>query len=94
MKPEYLHPKSRCEVLAGEEDFSNDVVTLGTCISMFVYIRVLFHFALTDESTGIHREIGGGIQMPEAKLQALLPFPAPPPERPGVLASQAWTNQM
>ena len=30
--------------------------------------------------------IGGGIQIPETKLQALLPFPAPPPERPGELA--------
>ena len=30
--------------------------------------------------------IGGGIQIPETKLQALLPFPAQPPERPGELA--------
>ena len=30
--------------------------------------------------------IGGGIQTPETKLQALLPFPSPPPERPGQLA--------
>ena len=33
------------------------------------------------------RGIGGGIQIPEAKLQAPLPFPVPPPEeRPGELA--------
>ena len=41
VEPEYQHPKSRCEVLAGEDDVSNDVITLGTCFSMFVYIRVL-----------------------------------------------------
>ena len=81
-------------MLAGEDVVSNDVITLGTCFSMFVYIRVLFHFALTAESTGSHREIGGGIQIPETKLQALLPFPTPPPERPGGLALQARANQM
>ena len=33
-----------------------------------------------------HKGIGGGIQIPERQLQALLPFPARPPERPGELA--------
>ena len=33
---------------------SNDVITLGTCFSMFVYIRTRFRFTL----------IGGGIQIP------------------------------
>ena len=28
---EYLHGKSRCEVMIGEDDISNDVITLGTC---------------------------------------------------------------
>ena len=36
---EYLHRKSRCEMLIGGDDISNDVITLGTCFSMFVYIR-------------------------------------------------------
>ena len=35
---EYLHRKSRCEMLTSGDD-SNDVITLGTCFSMFVYIR-------------------------------------------------------
>ena len=35
----YLHRKSRCEMLIGGNDISYDVVTLGTCFSMFVYIR-------------------------------------------------------
>ena len=88
---EYLHRKSRCEMLIGGADISDDVITLGTCFSMFVYIRARIRFALiggnlTAQSTGIHRGIGGKIQIPERQLQALLLFPAPPPERPGELA--------
>ena len=67
---EYLHRKSRCEGLIGGEDISNNVITLGTCFSMFVYICARFHFALiggnlTAQSTGSRRGIGGGIQIPE-----------------------------
>ena len=68
---EYLHRKSRCEMLIGGDDnISNDVITLGTCFSMFVNIRARFRFALsggnlTAQSTGSHRGIGGGIQIPE-----------------------------
>ena len=56
--------------------------------SMFVNICARFRFALigrnlTAQSTGKHRGIGGGIQIPETLLQAVLPFPAPPQERPG-----------
>ena len=36
---EYLRRKSQCEILIGGDDISNDVITLGTCFSMFVYIR-------------------------------------------------------
>ena len=65
--------------------------TAFTCFSMLVYIRARFRFALigenlTSQLTGSHRGIGGGIQIPGTKLQALLPFPAPPPEHPGELA--------
>ena len=92
---EFLHRKSQCEMLIGGDDFSNDVITLGTCFSMFVYIRACFHFALiggnlTAQSTGSHRGIGGGIQILETQLQALLPFPAPPPECSGELARRLW----
>ena len=41
---------------------------------------------MTAQSTGSHRGIGGGIEIPETLLEALLPFPSPPPERPGELA--------
>ena len=70
---EYLHQKSRCEMLIGGDDISNDVITLGTCFSMFVYIRARFRFALiggnlTAQSTGSYMGIGGGIQIPETKF--------------------------
>ena len=47
----------------GGDDISNDVITLGTCFSMFVYIRARFRFMLigrnlTAQSTGSHRGIG------------------------------------
>ena len=67
---EYLHRKSRCKMLIGGDDISNDAITLGTCFSMFAYIRARFRFALiggnlTAQSMGSHRGIGGGIQIPE-----------------------------
>ena len=85
-------------MLIGGDDISNDVMTLGTCFSMFVYIRARFRFALiggnlTAQSTGSHRGIRGGIQIPETWLQTLLPFPAPPAyERPGELARRLKKN--
>ena len=33
-------------MLIGGDDISNDVITLGTCFSMFVYICAHFCFAL------------------------------------------------
>ena len=43
---EYLHQESRCQMLIGGDDISNDVIILGTCFSMFVYIRARFRSAL------------------------------------------------
>ena len=65
---EYLHRKSLCEMLIGGDDISNDIITLGSCFSMFVYIHAIFHFTLiggnlTAQSTVSHRGIGGGIQI-------------------------------
>ena len=56
-------------MLIAGDDISNDVITLGTCFSMFVYIRTRFRFTLiggnlTAQSTRSHRGIGGGIQIP------------------------------
>ena len=33
---EHLDGKSRCKMLSGRNDISNDVITLGMCFSMFV----------------------------------------------------------
>ena len=65
---------------SGGDDRKN-IIPLGMCFSMFVYICAHFCFALiggnvTAQLTGSHRGIGDGIQIPEMCLQALLPFPA------------------
>ena len=44
-------------MLIGGDHISNDVITLGTCFGMFVYIRACFRFVLivgklTAQSTG------------------------------------------
>ena len=57
-------------LISGKDDINNDVITLATCFSVFVYIGARFCFALiggnlTAQSTGSHRGIGGGIQIPE-----------------------------
>ena len=57
--------KSRCKMLIGGDGISNDVITLGTYFSMFVYIHTRFRFALiggnlTAQSTGSNRGFGTG----------------------------------
>ena len=39
-------PTSRSQMRIGGDDISNGVITLGTCFSMFAYIRARFCFAL------------------------------------------------
>ena len=85
---EYLRRKSRCEMLISGDDISNDVITLSTCFSMYVYIRIRFPFALiggnlTAQSTGSHRGIGG--EFSSCKLSS-------PPERPGELSRRLKTK--
>ena len=36
---EFLHRRSRCEMLIGGDDISNNVITPGTCFSMLIYNR-------------------------------------------------------
>ena len=79
---EYLHRKSRWEILIGGDD-----ITLGTYFLMFVFIRVRFRLALiggnlTGQSTGSH----GGILEVESKFQRRSCKLSPPSERPGELA--------
>ena len=57
-------------LIDGDSILTNDVITPDTNISMFVYIRAPFRFALiggnlTAQSKGSHRGIGGGTQIPE-----------------------------
>ena len=33
-------------MLIGRDDINHDVITLGTCFSLFVYIQACFRFAL------------------------------------------------
>ena len=68
----------------GGDDINNDVITIGTHSHLFLLCADGRNLAA--QSTGRPREIGGGIQIPETKLQALLPSPALPPERPRELA--------
>ena len=51
-------------MLIGGDDISNDVVTLGTCFSRFVYIRSLIGGTLRAQLTGSHGGLGIGIQIP------------------------------
>ena len=49
-------------MLIGRDDINNDVSTLGSCFSMFVYILAHFHFVLigrnlTPQSTESYREM-------------------------------------
>ena len=58
--------EKRCGMLIDGDDISNDVITLGSCFSMFAYICARFCLALiggnlTAQSTGDHRGIKGGI---------------------------------
>ena len=43
---EHLHGKSQCKMLVGGDDISNNVITLGMCFAIFVYIRGCFRFVL------------------------------------------------
>ena len=70
-------------MLIGGDDISSDIITLGTCFSMFVYIRARFRFAiicgnLTAQSMGSPRGIGGGIQILETYCSCKLSFLFPP----------------
>ena len=60
-------------MLIGGDEISNDVHTLSTCFSMFVYIRTCFCFALiggnlTAQSTG---SATGGLEV-QFKFQSAL----------------------
>ena len=86
---EYLHRKSRCEMLIGGDDISNDVITLGTCFSMFVYIRARFRFALIGEVWPLRRRGATGELEAEFKFQRCSSFSRPAARAPRRACSQA-----
>ena len=90
----YLHRKSRCKMLIGRDDISNDVITLGTCFHVFynVCLHLLWfplcaHWRKSDSS--VDREPQGNWRrnsysrdvVASSANYCLLPFPAPLPER-------------
>ena len=67
-------------MLIGEGDISNVVISLGTCLSMLIYIRARFRFALIGgnlkaQSTGSHRKLDAEFkfQRRSCKLSFLFP---------------------
>ena len=61
-------------MLIGGDDISNDVITLGTCFPMFVYIRARFHFALAVQLTGSRElEVELKFQRRSCKFSFLFP---------------------
>ena len=53
-------------MLIGRDDISNDIITLGTCFSMFVYICARFRLTLIEGNlTAQSMENPRGIQIPE-----------------------------
>ena len=74
-------------MLIGGDDISNDVLTLGTCFEMFLYIYAHFCFALIGrnlavQSTGSQRGIGGGIQISETVVASSPSFFRPSARAP------------
>lgn len=55
---EYLHRKSRCKMLIGGDDISNDVITLGTCFQCLSDIRRLMAlYPIGAYTTGIEKAL-------------------------------------
>ena len=67
-------------MLIGRDDISNDVITLGTGFSMFVYSHVRFHFALiggnlTAQSMRSHRELEVEFEFQRSSCKLFFLFP-------------------
>ena len=81
-------------MLIGRDDISNDVSTLGSCFSMFVYILAHFHFVLIGRNLknplkNDGEPQGNGIQIPEIVASS------PSFSRPAARAPQrAWSQAM
>ena len=61
-------------MLIGGDDISNNILTLSTCLSMFVYIRTCFCFALIiwwKSDSSVDGSATGGLEV-EFKFQSAL----------------------
>ena len=57
---EYLHRKSRCEMLIGGDDISNDVINLGACFHVFLNICLHWRsFAFRADGRKSHSSVDG-----------------------------------
>ena len=87
-------------MLIGVDDISYDVITLGMCFSMFVYIRGRFRFTLTGgsltaRSTGATGELEVEFKFQRRSCKFSFLFPprsqtARAPRRACSLASRTW----
>ena len=68
-----IKPRQRSKKLCCEWRFQETIVEQRCAHFCFTWIGG----KLTAQSTGSHTGIGGGIQIPETLLEALLPFPPP-----------------
>ena len=78
-------------MLIGGKNIANDVNILGTCFSIFFYIRTLFHFALIvgETDSSVNGEPQGNWRWNSNSRGVIASYPffsAPPTKRPGELA--------
>ena len=91
---ENLHRKSRCKMLIGRDDISNDIITLGTCFHVFYNVclhsrRFPLGARWQKSDSSVDREPQGNWRrnsysrdvVASSPNYCLLPFPAPLPER-------------
>ena len=86
---QFFKPNIRIQILIGSPLYNSYKSARETSLPVAHLFNVCLHSStspLCADWRKSDRGIGGGIQIPEAKLQALLPFPATPPQRPGELA--------
>ena len=88
---EYLHRRTRCEMLIGKDEISNDVITPGTCFSMFAYIRA--DWRKSDSSVEGKPQGNWRWNSNSRDVVVCSPsFPTPPPQSPGELAPRLSYN--
>ena len=65
---DYLHRKSRCEMLIGGDDIRNEALPLARVFQCLFPLRADWRRSdsSVDGESGNHKGIGGGIQIPEA----------------------------